>query len=67
MMKRQTITGSTLRARPDAHKACIARELEEKVWPLLASKKSETCDSPDLRACGCSRSTQTNGIVATYR
>ena len=33
------MTGSTLRARPDAHKARIARELEEKVWPLLASKK----------------------------
>jgi NADPH:quinone reductase len=39
MMKRQTITGSTLRARPDAHKARIARELEEKVWPLLGAKK----------------------------
>jgi NADPH:quinone reductase len=39
MMKRQTITGSTLRARPDAHKARIARELEAQVWPLLATKK----------------------------
>lgn len=39
MMKRQTITGSTLRARPDAHKARIARELEDKVWPLLSHKK----------------------------
>jgi putative PIG3 family NAD(P)H quinone oxidoreductase len=36
MMKRQTITGSTLRARPDAQKAAIAAVLEEKVWPLLA-------------------------------
>jgi NADPH:quinone reductase len=39
MMKRQTITGSTLRARPDAQKALIAQALKEKVWPLLASKK----------------------------
>ena len=39
MMKRQTITGSTLRARPDAQKERIARELEEQVWPLLASGK----------------------------
>jgi NADPH:quinone reductase len=39
MMKRQTITGSTLRARPDAQKAKIASELETKVWPLLAAKK----------------------------
>jgi putative PIG3 family NAD(P)H quinone oxidoreductase len=37
MMKRLTITGSTLRARPVAHKATIAKDLEEKVWPLLAS------------------------------
>jgi NADPH:quinone reductase len=39
MMKRQTITGSTLRARPDAQKAAIALALKEKVWPLLAAKK----------------------------
>lgn len=36
MMKRLTITGSTLRARPVAHKALIANALREKVWPLLA-------------------------------
>lgn len=35
MLKRQTITGSTLRARPDAQKAAIALSLLEKVWPLL--------------------------------
>jgi NADPH:quinone reductase len=39
MMKRQTITGSTLRARPDAQKAAIAVALKEQVWPLLAAKK----------------------------
>ena len=39
MMKRQTITGSTLRARPDAQKAFIAESLKEKVWPLLEAKK----------------------------
>lgn len=38
MMKRQTITGSTLRARPDAHKAAIAASLREQVWPLLEAK-----------------------------
>jgi putative PIG3 family NAD(P)H quinone oxidoreductase len=37
MMKRQTITGSTLRARPDEAKARIAAELETRVWPLLAN------------------------------
>jgi NADPH:quinone reductase len=39
MMKRQTITGSTLRARSDKQKATIALALKEKVWPLLESKK----------------------------
>ncbi len=39
MMKRQTITGSTLRARPDHQKAAIAASLKEHAWPLLAAKK----------------------------
>lgn len=39
MMKRLTHTGSTLRARPVAFKAQIARELEEKVWPLVEAGK----------------------------
>ena len=36
MLKRLTVTGSTLRASPVARKAAIARSLEEKVWPLFA-------------------------------
>jgi NADPH:quinone reductase len=39
MLKRLTFTGSTLRPRTVAEKAMIARELEEKVWPLLAAGK----------------------------
>ena len=39
MLKRLTYTGSTLRTRPPAFKARVARELEEKVWPLIASGK----------------------------
>ncbi|MDQ5909072.1 MAG: NADPH:quinone reductase [Pseudomonadota bacterium] len=35
MMKRLTITGSTLRARPVADKAPIAQALQKTVWPLL--------------------------------
>jgi len=35
MVKRLVITGSTLRARPVAVKAAIARELEERAWPLI--------------------------------
>lgn len=37
MLKRLTLTGSTLRARDDVFKAAIAAELSKKVWPLLAS------------------------------
>ena len=39
MMKRLTITGSTLRARPVAVKADLAEALKEKVWPLLDAGK----------------------------
>jgi NADPH:quinone reductase len=35
MMKRQTITGSTLRPRSVAEKGAIARSLRERVWPLI--------------------------------
>lgn len=35
MRRRITITGSTLRPRPVAFKAAIARSLYERVWPLL--------------------------------
>ncbi len=37
MMKRLTVTGSTLRPRTVAQKAVIADELRDKVWPLLES------------------------------
>jgi NADPH:quinone reductase-like Zn-dependent oxidoreductase len=35
MMRRLTLTGSTLRARPAAFKAALAAELREQVWPHL--------------------------------
>jgi NADPH2:quinone reductase len=39
MVKRVTLTGSTLRPRTRAVKAGFARALEEKVWPLFAAGK----------------------------
>lgn len=36
MLKRLTFTGSTLRSRSVAEKAAIARQLEDRVWPLIA-------------------------------
>jgi putative PIG3 family NAD(P)H quinone oxidoreductase len=38
MLKRLTLTGSTLRPRKPEFKARLARELEQKVWPLLESR-----------------------------
>ena len=37
MLKRLTLSGSTLRASPPERKAALARDLRENVWPLLAS------------------------------
>jgi putative PIG3 family NAD(P)H quinone oxidoreductase len=39
IQKRLIITGSAMRPRPVEEKGRIARELEERVWPLLASKQ----------------------------
>jgi NADPH:quinone reductase-like Zn-dependent oxidoreductase len=39
MMKRLTLTGSTLRPRTREAKGAMARALEEKVWPLFAARK----------------------------
>lgn len=37
MIKRARVIGSTLRARPTGEKAAIMSELEQKVWPRIAS------------------------------
>ena len=37
MLKRLTLTGSTLRARSDETKAALAQALENQVWPLLSN------------------------------
>ena len=42
MLKRIVWTGSTLRPRPPEFKAAVARELEERVWPLFAERKLRT-------------------------
>ena len=39
MVKRLTITGSTLRVRPVAFKAAVAAALHENVWPLFEARK----------------------------
>ena len=39
MRRRLTVTGSTLRPRPEAFKAAIGRELRAQVWPLLEARR----------------------------
>jgi putative PIG3 family NAD(P)H quinone oxidoreductase len=39
MMRRLTLTGSTLRAQSNEAKARMARAIEDKVWPLIAEGK----------------------------
>ncbi len=39
MLKRLVYTGSTLRSRPEAFKAAVARDLESRVWPLFGAGK----------------------------
>ena len=39
MMRRLTLTGSTLRPRSDAFKAALADEISENAWPLFTSKE----------------------------
>ena len=39
MIKRQTVTGSTLRPRSVVEKGAIAKALEEKIWPMVSSGK----------------------------
>ncbi|WP_431284606.1 NAD(P)H-quinone oxidoreductase [Humitalea sp. 24SJ18S-53] len=40
MMRRLTVTGSTMRPRTTAQKAAIAAELEARVWPILAEGRA---------------------------
>ena len=39
MMRRLTLTGSTLRAQPPEAKARIAKAVEQRIWPLIAEGK----------------------------
>ena len=39
MMRRLTLTGSTLRPRPVAFKSLVADEIEREVWPLVKEGK----------------------------
>jgi NADPH:quinone reductase-like Zn-dependent oxidoreductase len=42
MLKRLVLTGATLRSRPPAFKAAVARGLEERAWPMFGDGRLRT-------------------------
>ena len=60
MMKRATLTGSTLRPRSVAEKAAIARSLEAKVWPLLAAG---TCKPQIFKTFTLQEAAEAHGLM----
>ena len=67
MQKRLTHTGSTLRPRPVADKAMIARDLEEKAWPLLAAGKIKPVIDSYFPAEGGREGARAHGIERPCR
>jgi len=61
LRRRLTVTGSTLRPRPVAFKAAIARSLREKVWPLLEAGAVKPVIHSTFAALG-----SPNGAVAGH-
>lgn len=64
LRKRLTVTGSTLRARPVAFKAAIARALRETVWPWLTSGRIRAVVHSQFPATG---SEGVNGATLAHR
>lgn len=56
-LRRLTLTGSTLRARPPAYKGRIAREMVEQAWPLIEAGLIRTlvCGSFPLEAAAAAQ------------
>jgi hypothetical protein len=67
MMRRLTITGSTLRPQSDAAKADIAAALREKVWPLLEPGRIAPVMDSGLRAGGCGGCPCADGKLRAHR
>ena len=67
MQKRLTHTGSTLRPRPVADKAMIARDLEEKAWPLAVGGQDQAGDRFHLSVAGGLEGACTHGVERPCR
>ena len=70
MVKRLTLTGSTLRPRTVAEKAQIARSLEARVWPLFAAGRCKPVifkTFPLADVAGAHRLMETSQHVGQHR
>jgi hypothetical protein len=67
MMRRLTITGSTLRPQSDLAKARIAAALREHVWPLLEAGRIAPVMDSDLPARGGGGRACPDGRLGPYR
>jgi NADPH:quinone reductase-like Zn-dependent oxidoreductase len=66
MMKRLTLTGSTLRARTVAQKAAVADAMRQNVWPLIAAGKVKPVifkTFPLAEACEAHRLMETSNHI----
>jgi NADPH2:quinone reductase len=66
LLKRLTVTGSTLRIRTPAEKGAIAAALEREVWPLLESGRVKPIISatyPLERAADAHRKLESGGVI----
>ena len=66
MLKRLTITGSTLRIRPIEFKGRIARAVEERVLPLIVCGQDQSADRQHLSARARQRRACTHGEAARH-
>ena len=67
LVRRLTITGSTLRPRTVEFKAAVANSLREKVWPLIEAGKIQAGDLQDLSARRARGGARPDGIGRARR
>ena len=67
MMRRLTVTGSTLRASPAERKFALAKALRENVWPMLESGEGKDRRPSRFPAGRGRRRARADGVLAAYR
>ena len=67
MIKRLTLTGSTLRSRTVAQKAAVADGVRQNVWPLDRVRQSAAGHFQDISAGRGERSASAHGVFQSHR